>query len=108
MALARTGSPAAPSAVNKNRPGKEKERGGGGAARGGGGQSPAPPTAQQGRPASPGQRAELRNHRTGADRRGDLRRRSGAGKDGGDGDAVGEQAARQHAGLAEPVDQPSQ
>ena len=90
--------------------GPEKESGGVGQRfqREGGGQLAGPLAAQQVRPAGPGQRAELGNNRTGAGRGSDLRRRSGGRKDSGDSGGVGEEAERQDAGLAEPVDQAGQ
>jgi hypothetical protein len=86
--------------------GPEKESGGVGQRlqREGGGQLVGPLAAQQVRPAGPGQGAELGNNRTGAGRGGDLRCRSGGRKDTGDSGGVGEEAKRQDAGLAEPVD----
>ena len=90
--------------------GPEKESGGVGQRfqREGGGQLAGPLATQQVRPAGPGQRAELGNDRTGAGRGGDLRCRSGGRKDTGDSGGMGEEAERQDAGLAEPVDQAGQ
>ena len=90
--------------------GPEKESGGIGQRlqREGGGQLTGPLAAQQVRPAGPGQGAELGNNRTGAGRGGDLRCRSGGRKDNGDSGAVGQEAERQDASLAEPVDQAGQ
>jgi len=97
-------------AEHRDQDGAEQERGGVGQRlqRERGGQLAGPLAAQQVRPAGPGQGAELGNNRAGAGRRGDLRGRRGGGQDAGDGGAVGQQAQRQHAGLAEPVDQAGQ